>query len=138
MSKRATQMIVFGAFLGLCGVLGWAATGFAWKAKTAILSGAMCGSLMVGCGLLLFRGRGWRASIGDAGGTFLPLVFCGVFTWRAVIAWGDWSGGEPKLAVAALLTLMALVSLVTFANLFQPWRKSWIKAISAKSARPAA
>ncbi|MCG8419330.1 MAG: hypothetical protein MJE77_15460 [Proteobacteria bacterium] len=124
MSPRALWMIGFGAFLVAAGVLGWAAAGFTVKAKTALLSGAVCGSLMFACAWLLARQRAWLSAIGSIGGTILPLLFSGVFVWRATIAWSAWSGGEPKFFVALLLSVMAAAGVLTFAALYQRRGKS--------------
>lgn len=137
MSRRVFYMIGFGVFLACSGVLGWAAAGFTLKAKTALLSGAVCGSLMIGCAWLVLRDRAWLARVGDVGGTILPLLFSGVFAWRATIAWGAWLGGEPKFFVAILLSTMAAVGLVTFNALSRPWRQAWITTKESSSAHPA-
>ena len=121
MSPRVLQMVGFGVFLLCAGVLGWAAAGFTLKAKTALLSGTVCGVSMIGCAWLLARERTWMSAIGSVAGTILPLLFGGVFIWRGIIAWSGWLAGEPKLWVAILLSSMAAVSLGTFWTLCRPW-----------------
>ena len=130
MVTRAQRMIGFGIFLAICGLLGWAAAGFTLKAKTALLSGSICGSMMIGCGWLLGRQHPWLSGAGNIGGTFLPLLFSAVFTWRASIAWMAWADGQPKFWVASLLGLMAAVGIWTFISLCTPWRKTRLNAAS--------
>ncbi|MEM9490972.1 MAG: hypothetical protein AAGC55_17620 [Myxococcota bacterium] len=137
MSTRAKYMIGFGIFLAVCGLFGWAAAGFTAKAKTALMSGAVCGGAMIVCGWLLMRSHAWLSAIGSVAGTVFPLLFCTVFTWRASIGWLAWIDGQPKFFVAALLSVMAAVSLATFTVLLKHWRKTWITTASNKSAQPA-
>lgn len=112
-------MIGFGLFLGACGLLGWAAAGFTAKAKTAILSGGMSGGLMVVAGLLASRESPLARRIGRGAGTILPILFGGVFSWRAIVGWQAVGAGEPKVYVAALLSGMALAALATFVILIR-------------------
>lgn len=119
MPFNARWMIGFGFFLVACGLLGWAAAGFTAKAKTAILSGATCGGLMIGSGYLASRSTPRARNIGRGAGTLLPLLFSGVFSWRAIIAWQATAAGQPKLYVAVLLSTMALAALATFAILLR-------------------
>lgn len=113
-------MIGFGLFLVASGVLGWAAAGFAAEAKTAILSGAVSGGLMLACGALVARGPRGLARAAGAAGTALPIVFAGAFAWRAIVAWMETFGGEAKLYVAALLSTMTVAAVVTFGALLKP------------------
>lgn len=108
-------LIGFGVFLILCGFGGWAASGFSAYAKTAILSGSVCGALMIVAGVLARKPGPGPRRIGLLMGLVLPLIFCGVFTWRAIVAWQATAAGQPKLYVAVLLTVMAAASAVTLA-----------------------
>lgn len=110
--KPGKILIGYGAFLMVCGVAGWAAAGFTAKATTAIASGSATGLLMIALGFLVLklqpagsRGVTWAAAV-------FALLFTGVFTWRASIAWGNL---PEKLYLAVLLSAMALASMVTVA-----------------------
>lgn len=108
--RTSSILIAYGLFLIVCGVLGWAASGFEERAKTAILSGGTSGLLMLTLGL--FQQRRRMESLRPAGALFAGL-YGGVFSWRSIVAWGDVSAGEPKAMVATLLTLMAIASFGT-------------------------
>ena len=112
-------MIGFGLFLVASGFVGWAATGFAPYAKTAIVSGSVSGACMIGCGLLAARKGAGLARLGRGAGTVLPVLFGGVFAWRASVGWSEVAAGEPKLYVAVLLSAMTLAALVTFVALIR-------------------
>jgi hypothetical protein len=118
--QHAKWMIGFGLFLVAAGFLGWAATGFAAYAKTAIVSGSVTGGLMLACGFLSGRTSGWLARAGRVAGSVFPALFAGVFLWRASVGWREVVAGEPKLYVALLLSAMTLAALVTFAMLVRP------------------
>ncbi len=112
MPAYAKWMFGFGLFLVVSGFVGWAATGFASEAKTAILSGSVSGGAMIACGLLSAR-AGRLARAARRAGTVLPFVFGAAFVWRAAVAWSEVAAGEPKLYVAALLSAMTLGAVVT-------------------------
>ncbi len=105
--KLGKILIGYGAFLMLCGVAGWAAAGFTAKAKTAIASGSATGLLMIVLGILALKlhPAGSRAATWTA--AVFALLFTGVFTWRASVAWGSL---PEKLYVAVLLSAMAAAS----------------------------
>jgi len=105
-------LIGYGTFLIVCGVVGWVAAGFTANARTAIVAGSATGLLMITLGILALKlpPAGSRAAIWAA--AVFALLFTGVFTWRASIAWG---GLPEKLYVAVLLSTMALASVVTAA-----------------------
>jgi hypothetical protein len=119
MMGLAKLMIGYGVVLIVCGLLGWASAGFAAKAKTAILSGAISGLVMIGCGWLSSLAPGAARTLGRTLGPILPVLFAGVFTWRAAIVWRAWAAGEPKLLVALVISIMALASLVAFVLLMK-------------------
>lgn len=128
MPTTSKIMLGYGLVLAACGVLGWAAAGFTAKAKTAILSGAVTGAAMVAMAFLS-SSQGALASAGHWGGRVLPVLFLGVFSWRASIAWKAHLAGQPKLYVAVLLTGMALASVLVAACL-------WRAPAAAAPARP--
>jgi len=112
MKNPGKLLLMYGAFLIVCGVVGWAATGFAPKAKTAILSGSATGALMIVLGLVALRGPAAVRGIAPWVGAFFALGFTGVFTWRASIAWQNL---PEKLYVAILLSVMAVASVTAAA-----------------------
>lgn len=102
-------LIGFGVFLVVCGVLGWGATGFSERGKTAIMSGSMSGMIMLACGLAATL----KPSLAVAArwtGLVFAVMFAGVFSWRATVAWLAVGAGEPKLLVGLLLSTMALAA----------------------------
>jgi uncharacterized membrane protein (UPF0136 family) len=98
-------VIVYGIFLILAGVVGFASN--PEKAKTALISGGVFGSLSIVWGILMAKGFGW-ARWGVLGMTlFLSLIF----GWRTWASWMAVSAGEPKHVAAALITSMLIASL---------------------------
>ncbi|MEX1117674.1 MAG: TMEM14 family protein [Terrimicrobiaceae bacterium] len=105
-------MIGYGIFLILVGVAGFASN--PEKAKTALISGGVFGSLSVGWGILMARGFTW-ARWGALGMTlFLTLIF----GWRTWASWAAVAAGEPKHVAAALITSMLVASLAILPFLF--------------------
>lgn len=104
MSSLTKLFLVFGCFLIVCGVLGWAATGFEERGKTAILSGSASGAMILVAAFLSKKNPRWGGFLG----LFFTVLFGGTFVWRASIAWSEVLDNEPKLPVAALLSLMAI------------------------------
>lgn len=111
--------IGFGLFLIACGFLGWATAGFTAKAKTAILSGSMSGLMMIAMGYMAASSKPTLAVIGRNGSLVLLIFFAAVFGWRAVVGWQAYAAGQPKLYVAALLSLMAAASVGILATLLK-------------------
>jgi len=105
----------FGAFLIVCGLLGYLSNPD--KGKTAILSGGTFGLLSAGWGLWMLKGGGkpaWFAAVATT------LLLVAAFTWRATASWQAYFSGEPKLVAAVLITAMWVASL---ASLFILWVK---------------
>src|SRR5687767_12934909 len=73
--------------------------GFNPAAKTALISGGICGGCSIVWGVLLRRGFQW-ARIGAMVSTFL---FFGAFTWRAIAGWMAYAGGQPEKWYASTL-----------------------------------
>lgn len=103
----AKVLLSFGAFLIVAGFLGWASTGFTERGKTAIMSGAGSGILILLTGLL--AGRHALGNVARWAGVVLSGLFGGTFAWRASIAWQD----PTKLSTAILLTSMGIAALAT-------------------------
>lgn len=82
--------------------------GFNAAAKTALISGGVCGGLSILWGCLLGTGARWplwaaRASTG---------LFLAAFAWRSTVSWTAYFGGAAdKWYAATLITLMAVASL---------------------------
>lgn len=104
----AKVLLGFGVFLIVAGFLGWASTGFTDRGKTAIMSGAGSGVLMLICGFLASR-PGAFGNIARWAGVVFSGLFGGTFAWRGSIAWQD----PEKLSTAILLSSMAIAALAT-------------------------
>ncbi len=107
-------LLGFGAFLIVCGLLGYLSN--PEKAKTALISGGSFGLLSMGWGLWL-RLSGARAAWWAA--TVTTFLLLGAFSWRATASWQAHLSGEPKLIAAVLITAMWIGSLATLIVL---WR----------------
>jgi uncharacterized membrane protein (UPF0136 family) len=106
-------LILFGAFLFVCGLAGYLSNPAA--AKTALISGSLFGGLSVIWGLLLAKGLGfvrWAALA-------MTVMLCGVFSWRSFASWQAVADGAPKTFAASLITLMLLGSLATVVKLLR-------------------
>jgi hypothetical protein len=119
MPRYAKVMIGFGVFLAVCGFLGWALTGFEARAKTAILSGGITGATMIAMGFVSASPSHKLKMIGIHLGMVLPLVFGGVFVWRASVGWKAVAAGMPKVGTSVLISLMAVASFVTLATILK-------------------
>ena len=111
MKRIALALCGYGVFLMLAGLTGYLSN--PEKAKTALLSGGTFGLLNLAlAGLAL---RGWKPSVPIATGT---AVFLGiVFTWRSIVSWVAFAGGQPEKRVAAMIIsamLAATILLVVF------------------------
>lgn len=111
MDRVARVLLAFGLFLIVSGLLGWASTGFSDRGKTAILSGAVSGSIMIGWAFLVAKGPRALAATARWGALAFTVLFGGTFVWRGIVAWQSVAAGDPKLAVALLLSVMACASL---------------------------
>jgi uncharacterized membrane protein (UPF0136 family) len=101
-------MIGYGAFLISMGVLGYLSN--PEKAATALLSGGTFGTLSMGWGVLMRRGRDWARW----GALATAALLMAVFLWRASVGWlAVHAGQSEKLVAAVLITAMALASIAT-------------------------
>ena len=114
MPKYSKVMVGCGALLIVCGLAGWGSAGFEGKAISAIIAGGATGILMIGMGLLASSSKRAPMMIGIHLGIILPLLFAGMFAWVASQRWRSFLAGEPKLASALIISVMAVTSLVTF------------------------
>jgi hypothetical protein len=114
MPKYSKVMVGCGALLIVCGLLGWGSAGFEAKAISAIIAGGATGIIMIGMGLLAASSKRAPMMIGIHMGILLPLLFGAMFAWRASKSWAATLAGEPKLVGAVIISVMAVVSLVTF------------------------
>ena len=86
------------------------------KAKTALMSGGLFGSLAMICGVLCWRGAKWAGQLALGLAGFLALIF----TWRATVSWFAVAQGNPdKLTAAVLITLMLAASVATILRLLR-------------------
>lgn len=112
-AASASSLILYGAFLlwvGLAAVMYDPKSGqfgFNAAAKTALISGGICGGLSILWGL--FAGAGARWALWAALGS--TALFLAAFTWRATVAWIAFLGGATdKWYASTLITMMALAS----------------------------
>ena len=112
--KISLGLILYGAFLILAGVTGYLSN--PEKAKTALMSGGMFGSLSILWGVLEMRGFSWSKKVALATTGFLALVF----TWRSTVGWiAVFDGNSEKLFAASLISLMLLASVAMLVVLFK-------------------
>ena len=104
--------IGYGIFLIVCGLAGFASNPAA--AKTALMSGAIFGTLSALWGFWIMKGGRWPALIA-AGLT--TLLLCVTFSWRSSISWQAYADGEPKLLAATLITVMLIGSIASIIQL---------------------
>jgi len=82
--------------------------GFNAAAKTALISGGVCGGLSLLWAFLLWRRARWPF----IAAMLTTTLFLAAFTWRATVAWTAFAGGASEKGYAAsLITLMGLASL---------------------------
>jgi hypothetical protein len=83
--------------------------GFNPAAKTALISGGVCGGLSIIWGILVRVGFSW-ARVAAFVTTFL---FSLAFIWRAFMGWRAFAGGQSeKWFAATLITAMLIASVV--------------------------
>lgn len=114
MKRLGLVVLAYGMFLILCGLLGYTLT--RETSTSAILNGVVFGTLMVVMGMLLRQGRPWTlpASLSAT------AIFTLTFVWRGAVQWTHVAEqGSQALPIAALLTLMTLVSAAVAAVLFK-------------------
>ena len=107
-NKRiAFGLILYGAFLILAGLVGYLSN--PEKAKTALMSGGLFGTLSILWGILEMRGFSWSKMVALATTGFLALIF----TWRSSVGWlAVIDGKSEKLFAASLISLMLMASVV--------------------------
>jgi hypothetical protein len=83
--------------------------GFNPAAKTALMSGGICGGLSLAWGLLLGRGFQWARVAAMISGS----LFLAAFTWRSIAGWMVFAGGQSeKWFASTLITGMWVATLV--------------------------
>ena len=106
-TTKAGYLIFYGAFLILCGLLGYLSN--PEKAKTALMSGGTFGALSIVWGVLGARGVRWSLPAALATTGLLALVLA----WRASVGWlAVIDGNREKLFAASLITLMLAASVL--------------------------
>jgi len=101
MKKTSFALAGYGLFLILIGLIGYLSN--PEKAKTALLSGGTFGLLNIAFAFLAFRGSRRSVTIALAVAAFLAIVF----SWRALVSWSAFAGGESgKLTAAVLISSM--------------------------------
>ena len=90
--------------------------GFNAAAKTALISGGVCGGLSILWSLLLSTGARWPlwAALDSTG------LFLAAFAWRSTVSWSAYADGTTdKWYAATLITMMALASLTVLIRLLR-------------------
>lgn len=114
LKRKSTALNIFGAYLILAGLAGFLSN--PEKAKTALYSGGLFGSLLLVCGILLAYQKAWAAKVGLGLCALLALTF----SWRATVGWIAVSNGQSeKLFAAALISTMLIGALVTLRALLK-------------------
>jgi hypothetical protein len=126
--KSPAILYLYAAFLALCGLSAFAMSGFAANARTALIVGFGTALVIAICGVLAGMIEKSRTAgiIGIHVGLILPLVFAGLFGWRA---YKTYAGGDPaKLYLAVVLAIMALGSVIVFGWLLNARPKAAMRA----------
>jgi hypothetical protein len=115
--KSPAILFAYAAFLAACGFAAFAMSGFAANARTALIVGFGTAVVIAVCAALAGMIHKNRAAgmIGIHVGLILPLIFAGLFGWRAYKAYAD----PAKLYLAVILAIMALGSVMVFALLLR-------------------
>jgi len=113
--KAATwkYVIGYGVFLIVIGLLGYASN--PEKAKTALMSGGMFGTLSIIWGAVMAKGMAWGRYAAMVTTSLLAVVF----GWRAWMGWQAVIAGQPKLIAASLISAMLVASLILLPLLFR-------------------
>lgn len=107
-------LFVYGLFLISCGILAIVFIGL--KAKTALISGGLAGTMAMGAGHLVYTQTSWAPHAG----LVLTLALFGVFAWRSTLtlyAVFELSSTKhpdlrSKIKAFLIISLMAVVSVV--------------------------
>ena len=106
-ARMARALIAYGAFLMLMGLAGYLSN--PEKAKTALMSGGIFGTLSILWGWMMARGFAWSGWSACATTAFLVVVF----SWRASVSWMAFANGAAdKLTAAVLITAMGAASIL--------------------------
>lgn len=109
MKSASLPLFFFGLFLLVAGLSGYLSN--PEKAKTALASGGLFGSLSLALGWL--NRREWRPAFPAAIG--MSLLLAAVFAWRSFAGWSAFAGGDDSKQFAALLITSMLVATVSLA-----------------------
>jgi predicted transporter len=113
--KSPAILALYAVFLAACGLAAFAMSGFAANARTALIVGFGTAFVIAICALLanMFHKNKAAGMIGIHAGLILPLIFAGLFGWRAWKSYAD----PAKLYLAVILAVMSLGSVIVFAML---------------------
>ena len=106
-------VIGYGVFLIIIGLLGYASN--PEKAKTALMSGGMFGTLSIIWGIVMAKGFAW----GRYAAMLTTSLLAVIFGWRAWMGWQAVIAGQPKLTAASLISAMLAASLILLPLLFR-------------------
>lgn len=112
-TKHSKLLMIYGVFLIGAGLAGFLSN--PEKAKTALLSGGIFGSLSVIWGFLGLKQISWSLLAARISTSFLSVAFA----WRSYSTWGKvFQGDSEKVFGAVLITLMLAASLAMVFVLF--------------------
>lgn len=115
--KSPVILAGYAVFLAACGFAAYAMSGFAANARTALIVGFGTAVVIGVCALLarMIQSNKAAGMIGIHLGLILPLIYAGLFGWRAFKSYAD----PAKLYLAVILVIMALGSVIVFAMLLK-------------------
>lgn len=110
--------MIYGTFLILAGIAGFLSN--PEKAKTALMSGGTFGLIQIIVGFCARKGWHHARALGLGICAFLTLTF----TWRSVVSWMAFAGGQSeKLFAASLISVMLFASVVAIVFLVRQKRE---------------
>ena len=114
LKRKAKALNLYGAYLIVAGLAGYLSN--PEKAKTALYSGGLFGTLLLVSGFLVASQKTWASKLGLGLCAFLSLTFL----WRASAGWiAVYNGNSEKLFAATLITTMLIGGLITLKALLK-------------------
>ena len=118
-SRISTVLFAYGGWLFLVGVIGFLSNPD--KAKTALISGGLFGSISALWGLLVRKGVPWAVPAALGTVSFVTVAF----TWRAWVSWAAYLQGQSeKLVPAGLITALWIASVIVLPILWKARAKA--------------